>query len=61
MKKAASSEGPQRQGPTHTYMDSSERPRSVPMQSHLGSVVLCLASTLRGWVQSSSELLRELW
>ena len=31
------------------------------MQSHLGSVVLCLASTLRGWVQSSSELLRELW
>ena len=61
MKEAASSEGPQRQGPTHTYRDSSERPRSVPMQSHIGSVVLCLASTLRGWVQSSSELLRELW
>ena len=61
VKEAVSSEGPQRQGPTHTYRDSSERPRSVPMQSHLGSVVLCLARTLRGWVQSSSELLRELW
>ena len=61
VKEAVSSEGPQRQGPTHTYRDSSERPRSVPMQSHLRSVVLCLASTLRGWVQSSSELLRELW
>ena len=61
VKEAVSSEGPQRQGPTHTYRDSSERPRSVPMQLHLGSVVLCLASTLRGWVQSSSELLRELW
>ena len=45
VKEAVSSEGPQRQGPTHTYRDSSERPRSVPMQSHLGSVVLCLAST----------------
>ena len=31
------------------------------MQSHIGSVVLWLASTLRGWVQSSSELLCELW
>ena len=61
VKEAVSSEGPQRQGPTHTYRDSSERPRSVPMQSHLGSVVLCLASTFHGWVQSSSELLRELW
>ena len=61
VKEAVSSEGPQRQGPTYTYRDSSERPRSVPMQSHLGSVVLCLASTLCGWVQSSSELLRELW
>ena len=61
VKEAVSSEGPQRQGPTHTYRDSSDRPRSVPMQSHLGSVVLCLASTLRGWVQSSSELLCELW
>ena len=60
VKEAASSEGPQRQGPTYTYRDSSERPRSVPMQSHHGSVVLCLASTLRGCVQSSSELLREL-
>ena len=31
------------------------------MQSHLGSVVLCLASTLCGWVKSSSKLLSELW
>ena len=61
VKEAVSSEGPQRQGPTHTYRNSLERPRSVPMQSHLGSVILCLASTLRGWVQSSSKLLRELW
>ena len=61
VKEAVSSEGPQRQGPTYKYRDFSERPRSVPMQSHLGSVVLCLASTLRGWVQSSSEILRELW
>ena len=61
VKEAVSFEGPQWLGPTHTYRDSSERPRSVPMQSHLGSLVLCLASTLRGWVQSSSELLRELW
>ena len=45
----------------HTYSDSLEQPHSVPMQSHLGSVVLCLASTLRGWVQSSLELLRKLW
>ena len=49
------------QGPVRTYSDSLEKPRSVPMQSHLGSVVLCLASTLHGWVQSSSELLCELW
>ena len=40
---------------------SLKMPRNVPMQSHLGSVVLWLASTLCGWVQSSSELLRELW
>ena len=58
---AVSSDGPLRQGPTHTYRDSSESARSVPMQSHIGSVVLCLANTLRGWVQSSSKLLRELW
>ena len=45
VKEAVSSEGPQRQGPTHTYRDSSERPQSIPMQSHLGSVVLCLIST----------------
>ena len=32
VKEAVSSEGPQRQGPTHTYRDSSERSRSVPMQ-----------------------------
>ena len=61
VKEASSSEAPQKKGPMRTYSDSLERPRSVPIQSHLGSVVLCLASTLRGWVQSSSELLRELW
>jgi len=58
---ASSSEAPQKKGPVRTYSDSLERPRSVPMQSHLERVVLCLASTLRGWVQSFSELLRELW
>ena len=61
VKEVASSEGLQLLRPTLTYRDSLERPRSVPMQSHLESVVLCLASTLRGWVQSSSELLPELW
>ena len=61
VKEALSSEAPQKKGPVRTCSDSLEKPRSVPMQSHLGSVVLCLASTLRGWVQSSSELLRELW
>ena len=61
MKEALSSEVPQKKGPVRTYSDSLERPRNVPMQSHIGSVVLCLASTLRGWVQSSSEILRELW
>ena len=33
------------QRPAHTYRNSLERPHSVPMQSHLGSVVLCLIST----------------
>ena len=61
VKEAASSEGLHLLGPTLIYRYSLERHRSIPMQSHLGSVVLCLASTLRGWVQSSSELLRELW
>ena len=61
VKEASSSEVPQKNGPVRTYSDSLESPRSVPMQSHLGSVVLCLARTLRGWVQSSLELLRELW
>ena len=44
-KEAASSEGLQLLGPTLTYRDSLERPRSVPMQPYLGSVVLCLIST----------------
>ena len=61
VKEASSSEVPQKKGPVRTYSDSLERPHSVPMQSHLGSVILCLVSTLRGWVQSSSELLCELW
>ena len=50
MKEASSSEVPQKKGPVRTYSDSLERPRSVPMQSHLGSVVLCLAST--AWLGS---------
>ena len=45
VKEAASSEGLQLLGPTLTYRDSLERPRSVPMQPYLGSVVLCLSST----------------
>ena len=44
-KEAASSEGLQLLGPTLTYRDSLERPRSVPMQAYLGSVVLCLINT----------------
>ena len=51
VKEAVSSEGPQRQGPTYTYSDSLERPRSVPMQSHLGSMVLYLVSTY-AWLGS---------
>ena len=43
VKEASSSEVPQKKGPVRTYSDSLERSRSVPMQSHLGSVVLCLA------------------
>ena len=35
VKEVASSEGLQILGPTLTYRDSLERPRSVPMQSHL--------------------------
>ena len=44
-KEAASSEGLQLLGPTLTYRDSLERPRSVPMQPYLESVVLCLINT----------------
>ena len=36
VKEASSSEAPQKKGPVRTYSDSLERPRSVPMQSHLG-------------------------
>ena len=45
VKEAASSEGLQILGPTLTYRDSLERPRSVPMQPYIGSVVLCLINT----------------
>ena len=45
VKEAASSEGLQLLGPTLTYRDSLERPRSVPMQPYLRSVVLCLINT----------------
>ena len=44
-KEAAYSEGLQLLGPTLTYRDSLERPRSVPMQPYFGSVVLCLINT----------------
>ena len=44
-KEAASSGGLQLLGPTLTYRDSLERPRSVPMQPYFGSVVLCLINT----------------
>jgi len=36
VKEASSSEVPQKKGPVRTYSDSLEKPRSVPMQSHLG-------------------------
>ena len=51
VKEAASSEGLHLLGPTLIYRNSLERPRSVPMQSHLGSVVLCLISTF-AWLGS---------
>ena len=38
-------------GPVHTYSDSLKTPHSVPMQSHLISVVLCLISTY-AWLGS---------
>ena len=44
-KEAVSSEGLQLLGPTLTYRDSLKKPRSVPMQPYLGSVVLCLINT----------------
>ena len=44
VKETVSSEGLQMKGPTLTYRYSLERPHSVPMQSHLGSVVLFLIS-----------------
>ena len=55
VKEVSSSEAPQKKGSVRTYSDSLERSRSVPMQSHLGSVILCLASTLRGWVQMDEQ------
>ena len=60
-KEAASSEGLQLLGPTLTYRDSLERPRSVPMQSHLGKCGIMPSYHMCDWVQSSSKLLRELW
>ena len=48
-------------GPVRTYSDSLEKPRSVPMQSYLRKCDMVLGPHLHGWVQSSSELLRELW
>ena len=48
MKEAASSEGHQMLASTLTYRNSLERPRSVPMQPYLGSVILCLINTCLG-------------
>ena len=45
VKEASSSEVPQKKGLVRTYSDSLERPRSVPMQPYLGSMVLCLINT----------------
>ena len=61
VKEASSSEEPQKKGPVRTYSDSLEKPRSVPMQSHLRKCDNVLGRHMHGWVQSSSELLRELW
>ena len=52
VKEASSSEAPQKKGPVLTYSDSLERPRSVPMQSHLESVVLCLIISTYAWLGS---------
>ena len=49
VKETVSSKGLQLLGPTLTYRNSLERPRSVPMQSHLGSVVLCLSTCVVGF------------
>ena len=38
-----------------------EKPRSIPMQSYLRKCDMVLGPHVHGWVQSSSELLRELW
>ena len=48
-------------GPVRTYSDSLEKPHSIPVQSYLRKCDMMLGPHLRGWVQSSSELLRELW
>ena len=45
VKETVSSKGLQLLGPTLTYRNSLERPRSVPMQPYIGSVVLCLINT----------------
>ena len=45
VKETSSSEAPQKKGPVRTYSDSLEKSCSVPMQSYLGSVILCLAGT----------------
>ena len=60
VKEASSSEVPQKKGPVRTYSESLEKPRSVPMQSHLRKCDNVLGRHMHGWVQSSSELLREL-
>jgi len=61
VKEAVSYKGLQLLGPTLTYRNSLEKPRSVPMQSHLRKCDNLLGRHMHGWVQSSSELLRELW
>ena len=50
VKEASSSEVPQKKGPVRTYSDSLEKPRSVPMQSHLRKCDMVLGLHLHGWV-----------
>ena len=61
VKEVVSSEGPQQQGPTHTYRDFCKG-LVASLCNHTSKVWYCAWSVhMRGWVQCSSELLHELW